>query len=162
VLKGSSRVDEETQRRHVERIAAHRVDPARISVLPHAASAADHLALYGRLDLALDTFPYCGTTTTCEALWMGVPVVTLAGDRHAARVGASLLAQAGLGELVARSPAEYVAIVAEWARRPVALAALRAGMRARLAASPLLDAGALARAMAAAFRAMWRDWTARG
>ena len=69
-----------------------------------------HLELYNRIDIGLDTFPYHGTTTTCEALWMGVPVVTLAGQRHAARVGVSLLTNLGLGELIADTPEQYLQI----------------------------------------------------
>ena len=72
----------------------------------------DHLREYRRVDVGLDTFPYHGTTTTCEALWMGVPVVTLAGRRHASRVGVSLLANVGLREMIAGSVEEYVGIAA--------------------------------------------------
>ena len=80
----------------------------RIELMDHVSDLAGHLACYGRVDIALDTSPYHGTTTTCEALWMGVPVVSLAGETHVSRVGASLLANVGLPELVARTTEEYV------------------------------------------------------
>jgi predicted O-linked N-acetylglucosamine transferase (SPINDLY family) len=121
-----------------------------------------HLAAYGAIDIALDTFPYCGTTTTCEALWMGVPVVTLAGDRHSARVGASLLTAAGLPELIAHDLEDYVARALALAADAPRRAALRAGMRKRLAASPLMDARGFARSLESAYRDVWRAWCGEG
>ena len=117
-----------------------------------------HLAVYDRVDIALDPFPYNGTTTTCEALWMGVPVVTLRGDRHAGRVGASLLSQIGLTDLIADSVEEYVEIAVALAGDPGRLADLRRSLRPRLAASPLCDGRAFARKIEAAFRQMWQMW----
>jgi protein O-GlcNAc transferase len=104
--------------------------------LPTAA----HLALYHNVDIALDPFPYNGTTTTCEALWMGVPVLTLAGQTHVARVGASLLTHAGLPEWIANSPEGYVQRAVSATRDLPALATLRLGLRERLRRSPLCDA----------------------
>jgi predicted SAM-dependent methyltransferase len=110
------------------------------------------------VDIALDTYPYNGTTTTCEALWMGVPVVTLAGPTHVTRVGASLLERVGLGELVATSPEEYVARASALARDSARLRALRKDLRARLQASPLMDRARFARAVEAAYRSAWGAW----
>jgi protein O-GlcNAc transferase len=134
----------------------------RIELLGKLASTEDHLAAYGGVDIALDTFPYNGATTTCESLWMGVPVVTLAGDRHAARVGASMLARVGLGDLVAASPEAYVEAAARLAADRPALARLRADLRGRIANSPLCDGPRFTRELEAAYRTMWREWCGRG
>ena len=133
----------------------------RFEMAGHVADLADHLSSYGRVDIALDTFPYHGTTTTCEALWMGVPVVTLAGKTHASRVGVSLLTNVGLPELIASDAAEYVAIAAAFAGDPSRLAALRTSLRARMAASPLMDGPRFARNVESAFRTIWGDWCAK-
>ncbi len=137
------------------------IAPDRVQLFDLIDDTRGHLAFYGGIDIALDTFPYNGTTTTCEALWMGVPVVTLRGERHSARVGASLLHAVGLDDLVAGDVAQYRAIAAGLAADAPRRAALRAGLRARMAASPLLDAPGFAHAMEDAYRTMWRNWLAR-
>src|SRR5262249_21369194 len=119
---------------------------------------AEHLAAYGGVDIALDSLPYNGTATTCEALWMGVPVVTLRGERHAARVGASILTAIGLDHLIAHTPDDYVTIAADLAPDRNTLAALRLGLRERMRASPLCDGTSFARAVERAYRSMWREW----
>lgn len=120
--------------------------------------AAAHLAAYGDVDVALDPFPYNGTTTTLEALWMGVPVIALAGQRHAGRVGLSLLHQAGARELVCDTVDGYVGdAVALIDDRP-RIAAYRQDLRGRLAGSALLDVAGFARDLEAAYRAMWQRW----
>ena len=130
------------------------IDVARVEFEPPLASITDHLARYGAIDIALDTLPYNGTTTTCEALWMGVPVTTLAGDRHAARVGASLLDAAGVGEWVAYDLPQFVALVTLLAADTDRLRLLRDELRQRLRTSPLLDAPSFARRFSAAVETM--------
>ncbi len=130
----------------------------RIDVLPAPQSAREHLAQYAQVDIALDTYPYHGTTTTCESLWMGVPVVTLAGHTHAARVGVSLLANTGLHDWIAHTPDDYVNIAARTAADTAGLAALRGSLRQRLLASPLCDQPAFARRFESALRTMWTAW----
>ncbi len=119
---------------------------------------ADHLDRYREIDIALDSTPYTGTTTTCEALWMGVPVVTLAGARHVGRVGASLLGQLRMDELTANSQEGYVEIAAALAGDPARLAAMRDGMRERMRTSPLTDETGFAASFETALREMWRAW----
>ena len=109
----------------------------------------------------IPAFPYHGTTMTCEALWMGVPVVALAGKTHASRVGVSLLTNVGLPELIASSPEEYITIAARRAADTARLTELRATLREKMKASPLMDAPRFARNVEAAYREMWRAWCAK-
>ena len=162
VLKGSIPGGDTAHAALRARFANAGVAVDRVEFLPRADRLADHLALYGRVDVALDTFPYNGTTTSCEALWMGVPVVTLAGDRHAGRVGASLLTGLGLPDLVADDEDAYVRIAAGLAENGARRARLRAGLRDRMASSPLCDGPGFARRIEAAYRAMWRQCRADG
>jgi len=138
--------------------AAQGIDASRLNLRGPEPDHASHLALYGEMDIALDTFPYHGTTTTCDALWMGVAVITLAGQTPASRVGVSLLSNIGLPELVATTPDQYVQIAVDLAQDTGRLDALRRGMRARMLASPLMDAPRFARNVEAAYRQMWRNW----
>jgi protein O-GlcNAc transferase len=118
-------------------------------------------ALYAGIDILLDTFPMNGGTTTCEALWLGVPVVTRSGDIFQSRAGLSILGSMGLDELVAGSDEEYVRIAVALARDGERLAAWRASLRECMRASALTDARGYARALEAAYRGIWRTWCAR-
>lgn len=115
---------------------------------------------YAEIDIALDPFPFCGGMTSLEALWLGVPVITLPEAGLASRQSASMLMNLSLPALIAADPAQYVSRAAELARDLPRLAALRAGLRPRFAASPLMDYAGFARALEAAYRAMWRRWIA--
>jgi protein O-GlcNAc transferase len=121
----------------------------------------DFWALYAGIDILLDTFPMNGGTTTCEALWLGVPVVSRSGDIFQSRAGLSILGSLGLNELVAGSDEDYVHIAVELARDSARLVALRAGLRERMRASPLTDARGYARDLEAAYRGIWREWCGR-
>lgn len=144
-----------------QRLQAAGIDAQRVQIHgPQQRQA--YLAAYGEVDIVLDSFPYPGGTTTCEALWMGVPTVTLAGDRLIARQGASLLGAAGLADWVAATPAEYVDKALAFARALPALAGLRSRLRAQLPASPLCDAPRFARHFEEALWAMWQRWQGRG
>ncbi len=158
VLKNRSLRDPETRQRFLSLFEESGIDPGRLEMLEIVQTALDHLALYNRIDIALDTFPYNGTTTTCEAMWMGVPVVTLEGAHHAGRVGVSLLHQVGLTELIAKTSEEYVQIAVNLAKDMDKLAALRAGLRPRMAASPLCDGVGFTRNLEQAYREMWWKW----
>jgi protein O-GlcNAc transferase len=156
LLKGLPFADAATCALFHSRLAERGVAPDRLTLMGQTPDATAHLALYRRVDIALDPFPYNGTTTTCEALWMGVPVVTLRGDRHSGRVGASLLGRLGLDDLIARDAVEYIEIVTALCADRARLAELRTTLRARMARSALCNAQAFAHELETAYRTMWR------
>ena len=139
------------------RFAVHGIDATRL-VFEDYGPRADYLAAYQRVDIALDPFPFPGGTTTVEALWMGVPVLTLQGERFLARQGVGLLMNAGLPEWVATDAEDYVARAVAHARDLPALAALRARLRQQVLASPIYDAPRFAQHFEAALRSMWQRW----
>ena len=148
-----------------ELIGQRGIDPRRIEFLRYVPPAderpqSDFLRRYHEIDIALDPFPYNGMTTTCDALWMGVPVIALVGNTAVGRASFSLLSNAGVPELAAGSEDEYVRIAVELAHDRARLAGLRATLRSRMEASPLLDTARLARHVEGAYRAMWRRWCA--
>jgi predicted O-linked N-acetylglucosamine transferase (SPINDLY family) len=161
VIKTAVVQDEAAGNRLRERFAQHGIGADRVELRGWSDTRDVHLAAYGDIDIALDTFPYNGTTTTCEALWMGVPVVTLAGDVHMARVGATLLGCTGLPELVARTDGEYVQTAVALAADAPRRTRLRAAMREQMLASPLLDHRGFARKLEAAYRETWQAWCRR-
>jgi protein O-GlcNAc transferase len=160
LVKGKAFVDAAARAALLDGLRQRGVAAERVEVVAWRSDWAAHIALYERVDIALDPFPYNGTTTTCEALWMAVPVVTLLGDRHAGRVGASLMTQLGLSELIAGSVEAYVETAVALAADPARLTNFRASLRPRMAASTLCDATAFARKIEAAYRAMWQNWCA--
>jgi predicted O-linked N-acetylglucosamine transferase (SPINDLY family) len=136
-------------------LAQHGVSPDRLEFIDFM-PAVEYFRVYQRIDVALDPFPYGGGTTTCDALWMGVPAVTLAGRTAVGRGGVSILSNIGLPEFIAHDPAEYVRLATDLATDQTRLAQLRAGLRDRLRNSPLTDAPRFARNVEAAYRTMWR------
>lgn len=146
------------RQRLLQRFVAHGIDADRLEFRdPHRDFGA-HLRSYDDIDVALDPFPYNGTTTTCEAMWMGVPMVSLIGDHHASRVGLDLLTQVGLTELAASDQQSYIATAIALAQDLPRLQRLRGELRERMRASPLCNAPRFARAFEAALREMWRQW----
>ena len=129
----------------------------RLQLLPASGSIEEHLSQYQHVDIGLDTFPYNGTTTTCEAMWMGVPVVTIAGPAHVSRVSASLLTAAGLPELIAADDAGFVTICQRLAGDAAGLAGYRTTLRERMRTSALCDQSRFGRTFGDALRWMWRE-----
>jgi predicted O-linked N-acetylglucosamine transferase (SPINDLY family) len=158
VLKGMAFADPPTRDTFLRRAAAVGLDPARVDALAWIADGGHHLAVYGDIDIALDPTPYAGVITTCEAMSLGIPVVTRAGDRLLGRYGATLLDAVGLGDLVAESDDAYVATAVALARDPARLAQLRSTLGRRFAESPICDARSYARSVEEAYRRMWRSW----
>jgi len=162
LLKSSFNSDEWVHDRFRQTFAAADIPAERLDFRTRTAKHADHLALYGEVDLALDPFPYNGTMTTLEGLSMGVPLIALEGDSHVSRVSASLLTRVGHPEWVAKDQDDYVAKAAALAADRSGLAAIRMRLRQDYLSSPLADGPGLTRAIEAAYRDMWRAWCGRG
>jgi predicted O-linked N-acetylglucosamine transferase (SPINDLY family) len=149
------------RQRITDLLAREGVEAHRVEFLEWRARR-EYLELYRRLDIVLDPFPYGGHTTTLDALWMGVPVVSLAGAPPASRAGLSILGNLGLPELTAFSEDDYVRIASDLAGDPARLADLRRTLRSRMEASVLMDAPRFARNIESVYRVMWRSWCATG
>jgi protein O-GlcNAc transferase len=154
ILKSAGLEDPDTRTFISKRFGHYDVDPQRVEMIPRTESMRSHLQLYSRVDITLDTFPYNGTTTTCESLWMGAPVISLAGNRHAGRVGLSLLTQAGLGELVADNLEQYVTIACELAENTNKIHSYRKTLRDSITNSPFCDGKEFTRSLENAFKGM--------
>ena len=159
VLKWKSLADEDVRKRLAAAFLAAGVGAERLD-LRGASPHADMLAEYGDIDVALDPFPFCGGLTSCEALWMGLPIVAWPGDRPASRQTVGFLELLGLEACVARSGEDYVRVAAGLAADADGLADLRRQLRPRMAASPLCDGTLFTPTLEAAFREMWRRWSA--
>jgi predicted O-linked N-acetylglucosamine transferase (SPINDLY family) len=143
---------------HLRELArAYALDPARI-VLHDRKATAEYLDLIAQADIALDPFPFTGHTTTCDSIWMGVPVVMLQGESYASRFGGSVLRNVGLTELITKSVEQYVGCAVALANDRTRLTRLRATLRGTMSASPLLDFPGFTRNLEAAYRQMWNDW----
>jgi predicted O-linked N-acetylglucosamine transferase (SPINDLY family) len=132
------------------------IEPSRLVLTGHAGPISEHLSAYSGIDIALDPFPYNGTTTTCEALWMGVPVISLEGEHHSGRVSTSILARTGLKNLSVSTPEKYVSLAAFLAANPAYLASLRKSLRPAMMSSSLCNAPAYAECLKKAFLEMLR------
>jgi len=158
MLKARQSRDFGSKKRILSVFGEQGVSANRVIFKEYASSTFEHLTHYCEIDLALDTFPYNGTTTTCEALWMGIPVVTLTGNHTVSRWGLSLVAAVGLEELAAKSEDKYCTIIKGLVYSHRRLKALKTGMRDRLISSPLCDAKGFADAVEEAFGTMWKRW----
>ncbi|MBX3388222.1 MAG: tetratricopeptide repeat protein [Phycisphaeraceae bacterium] len=161
VLKAAGLSSVQTQGRILAFLRSRGIEQERVSLFPETKSKAEHLQMYSQIDIALDTWPYNGTTTTVEALYMGTPVVGLAGNSHVSRVGVSILNNVGLADLVATDKDAYL-------ERAVALAAdadrcaeLRARLRSMVLASSLCDHAGFTKRLEAHYRQAWRGWCQR-
>ncbi|OGW40177.1 MAG: hypothetical protein A2X58_12680 [Nitrospirae bacterium GWC2_56_14] len=153
-LKNQSMNDVDTRSYVIDTFARHGIGFERLVMQGITKSREEHFALYANIDIALDTFPYHGTTTTCEALWMGVPVISLAGTTHVSRVGVSLLHAVGLDKLVAATPEEYVHHAIELANNSQQRRWLRENLRSIMLHSPLMDAAGVTRDVEQAYFGM--------
>lgn len=138
-------------------LAGQGIDLSRVTLLGPRPDLASHLAAYAEIDIALDTFPYNGTTTICEALWMGVPVITLAGKTHVSRVGLSLLTSLDLPDLLVSTSDDYVQAAVALCKNRERRNDLRMNLRDRMTQSPLMDAIGFARDVERAYRQIWCD-----
>ena len=149
---------EGSHRKHaLDLIAREGIEPGRFQFVGPVPTP-QYFQRYQQIDIALDPFPFGGGTTTCDALWMGVPVVSLAGQTAVSRAGLSILSNVGLSELVASTTAQYIEIATALASEPSRLASLRSSLRERMKSSSLMDAPQFARDVEAAFRQMWRQF----
>jgi protein O-GlcNAc transferase len=158
LMKSIAGADPATREFQLGEFERRGVSRDRVQLVGFISSQAEHLAMYRDVDIALDTFPYHGTTTTLDSLLMGVPVITLEGRNHAGRVGVSLLTQVGLTGNIARTEDEYVTRAVELAGDPRRIAGLHGSLRQRLLASTLCDGPGFSRKYEFALRGMWLNW----
>tara|TARA_R110002072_G_scaffold89737_1_gene200922 strand:+ start:1864 stop:3687 length:1824 start_codon:yes stop_codon:yes gene_type:complete len=145
VIKSKQLSEASVHQRYLGFFEGYGISSDRITLLAMLPSTADHLSIYNQIDIALDTFPYNGTTTTCEAMWMGVPTMTFVGDRHSARVGASIMTHAGFTELISSNQETFIINTIALANQPDRLKSLRKDMRIRMQNSDLCNAKQFAR-----------------
>ena len=158
LIKNPSLTDHTTAQRYMSLFEQYGISEERIDLLGLAPTTAGHLDTYKRIDIALDTFPYNGTTTSCEALYMGVPVVTLTGSSHAGRVSSSLLTELGLNDLVTSSLENYIDVAGKLANNRTRLSELRETLRPRMDGSSITDGNAFARKMEQVYRSIWHEY----
>lgn len=156
LIKNKQLTDRHLQQRLYAQLERHGVPRERVEMLGRT-SKEEHMATYGKVDIALDSFPYHGTTTTCDTLWMGIPVITRAGNTHVSRVGVSLLTRVGLGQLVADDDREYIDQAVRLASDLESLSELRHGLRQMFRQSGLGDGAAFTGQIESVYRRLWRE-----
>lgn len=157
LIKNRQLTDVQLKRRLLDCFEGMGIASERIELLGRT-SKPEHMASYGRVDIALDSYPYNGTTTTCDTLWMGIPVVTLAGDSHVSRVGVSLLSRVDLEDLIAKNEGEYADIAVALAADPDRLRALREGLRDSMQQSTLCNPASFTRELEGLYQDVWSHW----
>ena len=161
VLKAGTFADPPLRASYLQQFMAAGIEEHRLDLRSHVLEAGEHLGAYNEIDIGLDPLVYNGTTTTCEAFWMGVPVISMIGDRHASRVGYDLLSRIGLNELAASDAESYIATAAGLAADLPRLAQIRRELRGRMQRSTLCDAPHFARQFETGLRSIWRQWCAQ-
>ncbi len=156
LLKSHAFQDQATVDLTLQRFAGRGIDPNRLELRARADRPQDHLAMYRDMDIALDTFPYNGTTTTCEAMWMGVPVITLTGRTHKSRVSASILHQVGATELITDTADQFIAKAIELANSPKLVKDYKSQLREKVCSGSLTDASSFVRGFEDQLIATWR------
>jgi protein O-GlcNAc transferase len=143
-----------------KRLESYSLPFDRLIITDKTRTRREYLQRFNQIDIALDTWPFNGITTTCDGLWMGVPCASMTGQTSVSRAAKSILHAAGLGELATESPEAFVAVASELALDLDRLAELRRSMRQRLLASPLMDHRSFVRKLESAYRDRWRAWCA--
>ncbi len=161
LLKGVGFDHQEARERMRRLFALHNIQADRLLLRGYTPSRSEHLLVYNQVDIALDTIPYNGTTTTFEALWMGVPVITMRGDRHAARVGASIMGRIAGAEFCAAHREEYITLSFNLAQNTRRLQKLRQELRSRLLSSDLCQGASFCRQFENICRQVWQQWCAK-
>jgi len=160
LIKAKALQDPPTRQEFINRMHQLGIAAQRLVIADYTRSTEEHLQLYHQVDICLDSYPYNGATTTCEASWMGVPVVTLVGATHVARMGLSLLSSLGLTDFIAYTPEDYVRINVHYAHQWEALHRLRHTMRARMQAASIMQPETFTRNVEALYRQIWTQWCA--
>ena len=158
LFKTKSLRDEKTRQHFLDQFGQLNIAEDRLIFVDFTATTKEHLDVYNRVDIKLDSFPYNGATTTCEALWMGVPVVTLVGETHVARMGLSILSALGLTHLIAHTPSEYIDICVKLASNLNDLQAFRLSLREKMQHSSVLDGASYTQMLETHYRQIWQKW----
>ena len=161
LLAGNGLLNASAQERIASIMAAAGIERATVSNSTTPRPLPDYFASHHEIDILLDPFPVAGHTVTCEALWMGVPVISLAGTKYASRLGVSVLTNMNLTDLLANTREEYIERAIALANDLPRLQQLRGALRDRLRASPIMDAPAFVKNVEAAYRQMWQTWCTR-
>jgi len=158
LLKSKQLADAEVRLRYLRLFEQEGVSGDRIELYSHLAKNDEHLTLYHSIDIGLDPFPYNGTTTTCEALWMGVPIITLNGDHHSSRVGASIMTHVNLEEFIAKDMSEYIELAINFSNRQDYLAELRGKLRGLMLEAELCNAKLFTKNVEKNYHAIWHNY----